>query len=227
MSLEDRIVSVLEAAADLSKAPDMARYMRDKFEFFGVQSGPRRQALGPFLKGRSAVCRWPTVSVVCFCRRLWAKPQRECQHAVCDILVAHQKHADALGLLDFLKELITTKSWWDTVDALSMVAGGMLDRPGTWEVVDSWIIDESFWVRRAAIICQRTRGVRTDAKRLFDYCRQCAGEEEFFISKGIGWALRSYARVDEEAVCNFVRSTTLSKLSEREALKHVAKGRKG
>ena len=64
---------------------------------------------------------------------------------------------------------------------------------------------------------------RTDAERLFGYCARRAGHDDFFVRKGIGWALRQYARTDPDAVRRFVaeHDGELSGLSKREALKHL------
>lgn len=60
---------------------------------------------------------------------------------------------------------------------------------------------------------------------VFRYCLQAADEEEFFIRKAIGWALRQYYRIDPEAVREFVlkNKNKLSQLSVKEALKHDQK----
>ena len=44
-----------------------------------------------------------------------------------------------------------------------------------------------------------------------------------YIRKAIGWALRQYARTDPAEVSRFVsaRGDRLSRLSRREALKHI------
>jgi 3-methyladenine DNA glycosylase AlkD len=48
------------------------------------------------------------------------------------------------------------------------------------------------------------------------------GEADFFLRKGIGWALREYAKTDPTWVRAFVREHEgLSGLSRREALKHL------
>ncbi|HSE54833.1 MAG TPA: DNA alkylation repair protein, partial [Nocardioidaceae bacterium] len=46
---------------------------------------------------------------------------------------------------------------------------------------------------------------------------------EFFIRKAVGWALREYAKTDEDWVVDFVERhhDRLSGLSRREALKNV------
>lgn len=63
---------------------------------------------------------------------------------------------------------------------------------------------------------------KTDADRLFQFCLARAHEEEFFIRKAIGWALRDYSKTDRAAVKGFVEKNreSLSALSIREALKH-------
>ena len=63
---------------------------------------------------------------------------------------------------------------------------------------------------------------QTAADLLFQFCKQCAHEEEFFIRKAIGWALREYAKTDKVAVKRFVEEnrSIFSALSIREALKH-------
>jgi 3-methyladenine DNA glycosylase AlkD len=59
---------------------------------------------------------------------------------------------------------------------------------------------------------------------LFHSCEVLAHEQEFFIRKAIGWALRSYARIDGTAVVDYCNSMgdRLSPLSRKEALKHAS-----
>lgn len=67
-----------------------------------------------------------------------------------------------------------------------------------------------------------------DHERLFAYIDLSAKDEDVFVRKAIGWALRDLARTRPEAVIAFVseREATLSRLSRREALKHVGAGRR-
>jgi 3-methyladenine DNA glycosylase AlkD len=55
---------------------------------------------------------------------------------------------------------------------------------------------------------------------LFHYIELTKEENEFFIRKAIGWALREYAKTDAASVHRFVMETPLSPLSKKEALKH-------
>ncbi len=79
-----------------------------------------------------------------------------------------------------------------------------------------------FWLRRIAMLHQLGWRANTDAGWLFDAALALAQEDEFFIRKAIGWALRDYARHAPEDVVAFTiaHRQRLSLLSRREALKH-------
>lgn len=66
-------------------------------------------------------------------------------------------------------------------------------------------------------------GTDTDASRLLRYCELRMHEEDFFMRKAIGWALRTFARHSPAEVHRFVAKhrDSLSPLSVREALKHI------
>ena len=76
---------------------------------------------------------------------------------------------------------------------------------------------------RTAILHQLTFKEATDARRLFHYCAVRAGHPDFFVRKGIGWALREYAKTAPDEVRAFVHAhrTRLSVLSVREALRNL------
>jgi 3-methyladenine DNA glycosylase AlkD len=122
-------------------------------------------------------------------------------------------------------ELLRRKAWWDSVDPLSApLAARLLQQyPELWKYVDQWSLDKDFWVRRAAILIQRTSREKTDATRLFAYVKANANDPELFIQKAIGWALRSYARTDEQSVRNFLKEIKLSPLAFRQAMSRAGK----
>ena len=127
-----------------------------------------------------------------------------------------------------IETLIITKSWWDTVDFLSSHDAAYFFKTYR-ETRDShlnpWRKSENIWLRRSAILFQLLYRQDTDAELLFTIIRENLGSNEFFINKAIGWALRTYSRVDAKAVIHFVQSTPLHALSKREALKWLrAKG---
>jgi 3-methyladenine DNA glycosylase AlkD len=140
-------------------------------------------------------------------------------------LEKHAKKAKKTDI-DVFESLITTKSWWDTVDYLaSHTMGDHLARHPELipEYTERWITSDDLWLRRTAILYQLRYKQKTDAGRLFEYISRCKDEKEFFIRKAIGWALREYSKTDEQSVREFVAVSRLSPLSEREALKYVSR----
>ena len=90
--------------------------------------------------------------------------------------------------------------------------------------MDRWIDDTDIWVTRSALLHQLRFGAQTDRDQLFEHCARRARDDDFFIRKAVGWALRQYARTDPDGVREFVAAHTdsLSQLSRREALKHLS-----
>ena len=216
-----RLVRTFDAARDRDRAEPMARYMRDQFAFLGLPS-PRQQALT-----RTVVAGLPrpteddlrAVALAC-----WDLEEREYQYFACGWLRTHVA-VPGPAFLGTVRTLITTKSWWDTVDPLATrLVGGLVRRhPGLAARMDEWSADRNLWLVRTAILHQLHYGAETDEERLFEYCTRQAGHPDFFVRKAIGWALRHYARTDPEAVRRYLADNAdrLSPPSIREAAKHL------
>ena len=84
-----------------------------------------------------------------------------------------------------------------------------------------WARDPDRWRRRTAVICQIGAKDRVDTALLTDAIEANAADPDFFLRKGIGWALRQHARLDPDWVRTFTASHDLSPLSRSEALKHL------
>lgn len=216
--LVDRIRISLEAAADPERAAAMRAYMRDQFPFLGIQS-PQLKVLIKAFRPNVAELK-PTVLA------LWKLPEREYQYVACALLRKYAGLCDA-SFIDAARHLITTKSWWDTVDTLASHTVGPLVRahPELVQVMDEWIDDYNIWLARTALLHQLGYKLDTDSERLFRYCLRRADHPDFFMRKAIGWALRQYAWVEPAAVRAFVEANegALSPLSKREALKNVGR----
>lgn len=198
--------------------------MRDQFPFLGIAS-PARRALQ-----REALAGWQPDrdELVRGARALWGRREREYQYAVCDVLAREAKLL-TVDELAVIRELITTTSWWDTVDALATNVVGrivLLDRGNGDLVMDDWIVADDLWLARTAILHQNKWKTETDESRLFSYCLARAADTDFFARKAIGWALREYSKTDPDSVRRFVteHDEVLSGLSKREALKVVNRG---
>lgn len=221
-ALREALVEV----ADPESAPAMAAYLKDHFAVFGIKSAPRRAAQKPLL---AELAEADGDEVLDFARACWRQPEREFQYVAADTLRKHEASLGADGQTDehlaALAELVTTKSWWDTVDSLAAhTVGPLVARNPELEMeMDRWIRSENMWLARTAILHQLAYKERTDADRLFAYADLRGADTEFFIRKALGWALRQYARIDAGAVRDYVLANedTLSGLTKREALKHI------
>lgn len=208
-------------AADPARAAPMAAYMRHQFPFLGLAKPDRAPIDRAALAGLPAPTDDDLAEVA---QRCWAIPERELQYLGCFVLGRYAKTAGP-ALLGTARKAITTRSWWDTVDALaSHVVGPLVRRhPELGQAMDAWVLDDDLWVARAAILHQLGARQQTDVGRLFAACAARAGDTELFLRKAIGWALRDYARTDPAAVAGFVAAHEgeLSGLSKKEALKHI------
>jgi 3-methyladenine DNA glycosylase AlkD len=215
-----RLVATFSAAADPERAATMAAYMRNQFPFFGLPTQERRRLTRGALRGLPKPNEGDAIGVAFRC---WEHDERELQYAGSEYLCTHVGICSpaALGPLE---ELITTRSWWDTVDLLCRHGSGEIVRRHRERrvVMDRWIGSDYLWLARSAILHQE-RGAETDEDVLFDYCLRRAADSDFFLRKAIGWALRSYAHTDATAVRSFLAAHggALSGLSKREALKRV------
>jgi 3-methyladenine DNA glycosylase AlkD len=199
----------------------MRAYMRGQFPFFGIQSPVQKQLAQNVLAGMPTLTEADLAAIA---RACWDRPEREYQQVACGLLRRHVAVCSA-RFIDTGRELVTTKSWWDTVDALAAHLVGPLvaAHPSLVATMDAWAVHDNTWLARTAILHQLTYKQRTDGERLFRYCLGQAGHPDFFIRKAIGWALREYAKTAPEAVRGFVRTHEgqLSPLSVREARKHL------
>jgi 3-methyladenine DNA glycosylase AlkD len=215
----------LAAAADPAKAPAMQAYLKSAMPFLGVQSAERRRVVAAVTAGRPWRDRATYEATV---RALWREAtHREHRYAAID--VAEQPAARELrdaASLQLDDEFVVTGAWWDLVDptASHLVGPLLLRHPAEVRpVVGGWAVDADRWRRRAAIICQLLARDRTDVALLEHAVDANLDDADFFVRKGIGWALRQYARTDAAYVRAFVaaRGDRLSPLSRREALKHL------
>jgi 3-methyladenine DNA glycosylase AlkD len=216
----DRLTLLYTAAADPDEAGPMRAYMRDAFPFLGIKSPRRRELAKQILRGLPAPTEADLRVVALAC---WAQPAREYQYFAIDWLVRHAA-VPGPAFLSTVETLVTTRSWWDTVDPLATrVAGRIVSgHPTAVSTMDKWVADDNMWLARTAILHQLHYKADTDTERLFGYCTALAEHRDFFIRKAIGWALRQYARTDPDAVRAFVaRTPQLSGLSVREATKHL------
>jgi 3-methyladenine DNA glycosylase AlkD len=198
----DRLTEVYGAARDPDRAAAMTSYMRDRLPFLGIPA-PRQRLLGrQVTEGLPRPTEDDLRAVALGC---WRLPEREYQYFGVTYLRRYARTCST-GLLATVRELVTGKPWWDTVDALAAnVVGPLVWRhPRLTATLDAWAVDDDLWVVRTALLYQLRYREDTDADRLFRYCSEQSRHRDFFVRKAIGWALREYAKTDPTAVRRYV-----------------------
>lgn len=213
------LMKQLASSGDEERAVQMSAYMRNQFPFLGIPSPKRRELCKDYFNQakKEKEVNWA------FVHACWEQDEREYQYVATDYLQKMQKYLTAADL-PALKELITSKSWWDTVDSLNKVVGAIaLAHPEVNSTLIAWSIDDNRWLRRIAIIHQLSRKEQTDTKLLEQMIVNNLGQTEFFINKAIGWSLRDYSKTNPEWVRTFLDTyrDQLAPLSIREASKYV------
>lgn len=219
VKLTQEIQTALRSVAHDEEAKAMRRYMREQFDFLGIKATERREVTAPVF---AAYPPQSAEELELWVKDLWTQPYREVQYCACDYLYQHRA---LLGghHIKFLRHLIVTRSWWDTVDPLATRSLGDLALRFTTvrSSIEKWIRDPNLWIRRSAILYQLKYGSYTDWPLLQSFCLKVAKDDDFFIRKAIGWALREYARTNALEVKRFVLNNEFHPLTVREALKHL------
>jgi 3-methyladenine DNA glycosylase AlkD len=211
----------LAAAADPAKAQKMQRYMKSEMPFRGVQKPTCIQVTRSALVEHRFTSRDEWIDTVLL---LWrTATYREERYAALHLSARYPKWREPT-LVPVYDELVVTGAWWDYVDEIASRCIGPLLRAYTADiapVMRNWSTDPDRWRRRVSIICQLGSKDVTDLKLLRDTIEANIADQDFFLRKAIGWALRQHARVGPAWVRAFVDShPELSPLSKREALKH-------
>lgn len=218
--IEKELLENLKTVANTTEAEKMEAYMRNLFPFLGIKAPIRKKVFSAWYKHykTDAITNVRTITFA-----LYKQPYRELHYCAMELF---QKACNKKYLLDdhkLITELITTHSWWDTVDFIAkhILGNYLLQYPEMYDtVIDSYSTSKNMWLNRSAILYQLGYKDKTNKETLFRECIKHAPSNEFFIQKAIGWALREYAKTNPTAVITFVNSHDLKPLSKKEALKH-------
>ena len=218
MKLLDLITDFEENSNELL-AESMSKYMQDKFRFLGVRGATRTEIYKKYFPEarKSKAIDWD------FIENCWNKEEREFQYVVVYYLKAMQKFLKREDI-SRLKYLIVTKSWWDTVDLLAKVVGSLVIRiEGYDQIMLEWSKDGNIWLKRVAILYQLSLKDKVDEIILDKILVNNLGDNEFFINKAVGWALRDYSKFNPEWVREFIKKNkdNMANLSIREASKYI------
>ena len=202
-----RATTALSPLRDAERAIEMKRYMKDIAPFLGIAAPDRRAALKSAWK---SIDRPTSTELGDAALALMSLEEREFHYASFDLIERHRRDADDLFLDLYVTELLTTNSWWDTVDGLVSAAVSPLCRVADQSVlIDGWSESGNIWLIRSAITHQR--GWKADTN----------------IAKGIGWAMRDIARMNPASITEFLDTHTApNPVATREALRGLASVKK-
>lgn len=214
-----KLISDLEKNRNELLAVSMERYMQDKFRFLGVRGATRTEIYKKYFPDarKTKTIDWN------FVESCWNKEEREFQYVVVYYLKTMQKFLkrDDISRLKFL---IVTKSWWDTIDLLAKVVGSLVIRfEGLDQLMLEWSKDSNIWLRRVAMLHQLSFKEKVDKELLEKILLANLDDNEFFINKAVGWALRDYSKFNPEWVTKFIEKNreNMTNLSLREASKYL------
>ena len=218
--LAERIDAGLRARAVPERAAGEKAYLKSALTHYGTSVPATRAAVREALAG-SRLGHDELVDVV---GRLWDVPVHERRAAAVELL---ETHADLLGVADapLLERLLRASRTWALVDRLAAsVVGPVTERDGAWGVVlDRWVTDDDFWLRRSALLAHLLplRAGGGDWERFTRYADATLDETEFFVRKAIGWVLRDTGRTRPDLVYAWLlpRAARASGVTVREAVK--------
>ena len=215
-------IKTLKAEFKSKSNPEIAEgqkaYMKNNFEFYGIQAPVRREIQKVFLNKKYLPPKNELHQTV---KILWNEPQREFQYFAQEFVFKYSKYFEKTDL-DLFKYMLTHKSWWDTVDFIStkILGSFFLNFPEERKnYIEHCLKSQNIWLQRSAILFQLNYKNNLDTELLSYVIKSLSDTDEFFINKAIGWILRQYSHTNPQWVIEFVNNNKLSKLSRKEALR--------
>lgn len=195
--------------------------MKNQFEFFGIKADLRRSLMKPLVAKHRLEIR-DTIRTLAF--DLYDQPQREMHMVAIELFEKQLRRSYKIEDIVLIQKLITTNSWWDSVDFIAKnILGKYLQiYPSEIEkVINEFSSSDNMWLQRSSIIFQLGYKDKTDKDLLFKQCSIHKDSNEFFIQKAIGWALREYGSYNPKDVLEFATTAHLKPLSKREAIRKL------
>ena len=218
--LMDLLYSEMKKHANPEKAISMENYLKNQFECLGIKTPVRNDLQKGWFKmvKEANINHWDVVY------NLWVQDQREYQYIAIDYFKKTPSKLIQIDDDQLLEEIITTKSWWDSVDliASNYVGKYFLKFPEKIEpVIGRWRKSDNIWLNRTCLIFQLKYKEKLDFKLLTGLIEEFRWNQDFFIQKAIGWSLRQHSKLDPESVKNYLATAKLKGLALREASKYL------
>ena len=199
----------------------MENYMKNHFPFYGIKTDKRRLIFKAIWENHHEEVKQNSREIAL---QLFDFEEREMHYCGIEILIKNLKKNYQLEDIQLIEKILTTNSWWDSVDTIAKYILGeyLIEFPNeTKKVIQRFSDSDNMWLNRSAILFQLSYKQKTNSEILFNECIKHSHSKEFFIQKSIGWALREYGRYYPNEVKEFVKQNTLKPLSTKEALKNI------
>jgi 3-methyladenine DNA glycosylase AlkD len=214
----------LRAGGSPERADRERAYLKSALEHYGTPVPRVRVAVTAFRRRTPQPSRSAVRQLVV---ALWEPPVHERRLAAVEALVAYLPVLEP-GDIGLVEDLLRDARTWALVDPLAAdVVGGLVERsPELGAVLDRWVSDDDFWIRRAALLAllRPLRAGGGDFERFARYADALLDDRQFFIRKAIGWVLRDTAKRRPDLVYAWVlpRAARASGVTIREAVKPLS-----
>ena len=206
-------INTLEAVflenANTENAAKQAKYMKNNFAFYGINSPTRKLITRPFLVKDALPAKEDLEKII---KYLWQKPQREFQYFALELAIKYKKQIEEKDI-ELFEFLIKQKSWWDSIDSIAPNLVGHYFRLFPKKrntVIEKWLNTDNLWLNRSCILFQLKYKKYLDTEFLSYVINHFIGSKEFFINKAIGWVLREYAYINPSWVIGYCEKTRCS-----------------
>ena len=101
--------------ANYQRSIGQKAYMRNQFDFFGLDAATRRKVQQPFLLSKFLPSKSEAHQLII---KLWKKPQRDFQYVAQELAFKYVNvlEKDDIQLFEYM---VVHKSWWDTIDYIA------------------------------------------------------------------------------------------------------------
>jgi len=220
MNYASQLIEHLSKLANPSQAPAMEAYMKHHFAFFGIKSEPRKEALKTFIAAHGLPDDKVFESTIL---DLWHADQREIHYCAQELFFKKKWHKQ-LQSIELIETMLTTNSWWDSVDFIaSNICGAYFKaHPNKIaSIITNWNLDDNIWLNRSSFLYQLKYKTKTDLILLEKLFEPHLNSKEFFIQKAIGWMLRDISKHNPSYVAHYISTHDLKPVSLREAKKYI------
>ncbi len=201
------------------------KYLKSEIGHFGTSVPNIRVVVNAFLRTHPAIDHDQLLAV---CRALWSTPIHEHRMAAVELLGARPGLVAATDIA-LIETMLRESRTWALVDGLAgnVVARLVHDDPSLLGVLDRWVTDDDFWIRRSGVLgLRRLLPGGDELDRFFRYADMLLADREFFIRKALGWVARETGRHHPDQVSAWLRRNQLqmNRVTIREAVKHLPDG---